>query len=38
MRLTFRIKKWTVTILVRETSQKKAKIQHDKKSAATPRK
>ena len=37
MRLTFHIKKWTVTIIVYETS-KKAKTQHDKKSAATPHK
>ena len=34
MRLTFHIGKYTVTIIVRETS-KKAKTQHDKKSAAT---
>ena len=31
MRLTFRIKKWTVTIIVRETS-KKAKAKRAKKS------
>ena len=35
MRLTFHIGKYTVTIIVRKTS-KKAKTQHDKKSAATP--
>ena len=37
MRLTFHIGKYTVTIIVRKTS-KKAKTQHDKKSAATPHK
>jgi hypothetical protein len=37
MRLTFRYKKWTVTIIVRETS-KKAKAKNDKKTAATPHK
>jgi len=37
MRLTFHVKKWTVTIIVRETS-KKAKAQDDKKAAATPAK
>ena len=34
MRLTFHIRKWTVTIIVRETS-KKAKAQNSKKSTAT---
>ena len=36
MRLTFHIKKWTVTLIVRETSRKKAKAHSDKKSTATP--
>jgi hypothetical protein len=35
MRLTFHIRKWTVTIIVRETS-KKAKAKHAKKATATP--
>ena len=35
MRLTFHIKKWTVTIIVRETS-KKAKAKNAKKATATP--
>ena len=35
MRLTFRIRKWTVTIIVRETSGK-AKTHHVKKATATP--
>ena len=37
MRLTFHIRKWTVTIIVRETS-KKAKAQHGRKTTATPHK
>ena len=37
MRLTFRIKKWTVTIIVRETS-KKANAKRAKKATATPQK
>ena len=37
MRLTFHIKKWTVTIIVIETS-KKAKAKNAKKAAATPNK
>ena len=37
MRLTFHIKKWTVTIIVRETSGK-AKAHKNKKSTATPHK
>ena len=37
MRLTFHIRKYTVTLIVVATS-KKAKTQHDKKSAATPAK
>ena len=37
MRLTFHVKKWTVTIIVRETF-KKAKAHIDKKSTATPHK
>ena len=35
MRLTFHIRKWTVTIIVSETS-KKAKAKNAKKAAATP--
>ena len=35
MRLTFHIRKGTVTIIVRETS-KKAKAKHAKKATATP--
>jgi hypothetical protein len=34
MRLTFHIKKWTVTIIVYETS-KKAKAKNTEKAAAT---
>ena len=37
MRLTFHIKKWTVTVIVRKTSRK-AKAQHVKKATATPAK
>ena len=37
MRLTFHIGKYTVTIIVRKTAAK-ARTQHDKKTAATPRK
>jgi hypothetical protein len=35
MRLTFHIRKWTVTIIARETS-KKANAKHAKKATATP--
>ena len=34
MRLTFHIGKYTVTIIVRETSRKKEKAQNGKKSTA----
>ena len=36
MRLTFHIRKWTVTIIVRETSHKKAKTRNGRKTTATP--
>ena len=38
MRLTFHVKKWTVTIIVQETSRKKGRTHNGKKSTATPHK